>query len=159
MIAVDIPLSKTVSIAFTSLKAELFGIIAILTADQITSKPYYFKCNVNNNSFITIIRALFMVSFVADLMALGYFSCTKRFNRVVYYVFYIYHWIMSLFCIIGGVVNFFTLHQCIVMEHVITTFFALNVILQLNIIVVMMGEFYLVLKYVHFGCNLTWSVL
>ena len=99
------------------------------------------------------------MSFVVDLSALCYFSFTKKFNRVMFYVYYIYHWIISLICMVLGIVHFFKFHSCTLTEQVNSTIFAVTVIMQVHILVAMLGDLFLVLKYLHFGCNLVWTFL
>ena len=77
----------------------------------------------------------------------------------MFYVYYIYHWIISLICMVLGIVHFFRLNSCTLTEQVNSTIFAVTVIMQVDILVAMLGDLFLVLKYLHFGCDLVWTFL
>ena len=58
-----------------------------------------------------------------------------------------------------GIVHFFRVYSCKLTEQVNSTVFVVTVIMQVDILVAMLGDLFLVLKYLHFGCDLVWTFL
>lgn len=80
--AVNVPQSKTVSIAFISLKTMIFGIITTAVASQISEGSENEHCTEDIMSFITVLRIFFILGIIVDVFALAYFFFSKEFRKV-----------------------------------------------------------------------------
>jgi hypothetical protein len=75
----NVPQSKTVAIVFLSLKTHVFGFLATVIALEITSPTptHIFKCTLDLELYFVMVRLLFALSSVVDLLSLGYFFFAK----------------------------------------------------------------------------------
>jgi hypothetical protein len=80
MLAVNEAQSKSVSIAFLCLKADLLGLVAFATAIDLTSNvEHLFTCNIDASEYFVLVRVLFALALLTDILALGYFFLCKTF--------------------------------------------------------------------------------
>lgn len=103
MLIINVPQTKSVSIAFCALKTHIFCLMAIFSSikiyDLIADRM---NCNDDIIMYFKLLRVLFALATIVDIFLLLYFFFSPKFQRSGYYVFYVFHWIISLTCFIGG---------------------------------------------------------
>ena len=77
----------------------------------------------------------------------------------MFYVFYAYHWIISLVLIAGAVHKFMIITHCPMAYTLLVTIMTLNCCFQMNAIIIMSGDFYRTIKYTYFGSNIVWTAI
>jgi len=79
MTIANVPQSKTVCIVFLSLKINVFGLMATAIALELTapSSAHIISCTLDSQIYFIMVRLLFALSSVVDLLSLGYFYFSK----------------------------------------------------------------------------------
>lgn len=80
--AINVPQTKSVSIAFITLKSMILGLIITVTAEQVSDKSLHQKCVQSMSSFISLLKILFILGIIIDLCALGYFYLSREFKKL-----------------------------------------------------------------------------
>ena len=100
--AINVPQSKSITIVFTSLKLQVFGLILTHTLLS-ASVPHDAECHRSLISFKDFSQIFFIIGLAVDSFTLVYFFCKDEFRKVEYYLWYVFHIILSIVCIAGGV--------------------------------------------------------
>ncbi len=74
----------------------------------------------------------------------------------MYYVFYAYHWIITLVIISQGIDPLRKNSSCELTQSLVYSVIFVTVRLQINSIIGMAGNIHMILKYLHFGGNWIW---
>lgn len=102
----------------------------------------------------------FLLGALLDLLSLIYFYATKHFSRLEYYVFFIFHVLITgLTIVLAFSFSKSNGSSCSIRNTFLGTILCLNLGLICSIFFVMMFNLYFVLKYAHFGCNIVWAFL
>lgn len=107
--------------------------------------------------YFKLLRVFFSLSAIFDTIMLVYFFFSRDFKKGFYYVFFVFHWIISLICLAGGISKLAD-RMCSFASTVISGVLAASVIFQFNAIIGMIGKTDFVLKYLHFGSNMVWLI-
>lgn len=99
---------------------------------------------------------LFLVGMIIDLFAVGYFYFSREFKRIEYYVFYIFHLIISFISIFGALSYIGGQAICQDSTPIYISVLASAILLQVSILVTMISNLFIVLKFLHFGSNIVW---
>ena len=97
--AIDVPKSKSITIAFMAIKAMVFVHILTLSYRKIEKDV----CKNDMMEITNLVMMFFLLGLVLDVLALFYFYFTRRFSRLEYYVFYFYHILLAGIAIVGGI--------------------------------------------------------
>jgi hypothetical protein len=74
---INVPQSKSVSIAFVSLKSMILGLIVTMTTEQVSESSVHEQCVQSMSSFISMLKIFFLLGIIIDLCALGYFYLNR----------------------------------------------------------------------------------
>lgn len=159
LFAINVPQSKSVSIAFVSLKSMILGLIIAVTAEQVSDKSIHYKCVQSMASFISLVKIFFILGIIIDICSLLYFYLQKQFKKVEYYIFYFYHLIISFITIFGAINSGEAITGCYVSKSFSAAIISSAAILQISILIAMISNLFIVLKYLHFGSNIMWLVV
>ena len=77
----------------------------------------------------------------------------------MYYVFYTYHWIISLISVIQAVQRIMNVGHCPLGVTLLGIIIALHGSFQFCAFAIMVGDFYRMMKFGYFGCNIVWTVM
>ena len=99
-----------------------------------------------------------MLGIIIDLLAVGYFYLNREFKKIEYYIFYSYHIVISAICLLAGLTSAYNSH-CYISRPFYLAIAANAIIFQVNAAIAMTGNLFIVLKLLHFGSNLIWTLL
>lgn len=153
--AINVPKSKSITIAFVALKAMALGMVVTLKFKQAGN-----KCDSNVIHLSDLTWVFFLLGVLLDFLSLVYFLLTKNFSRLEYYVFFGFHIIIcGLSMILGLVLSKGIEQECSVGFTFVGTVLCINFVLLISAFIIMMFNLYFVLKYAHFGCNVVWTYM
>lgn len=110
-------------------------------------------------SFLSLMLICLVLSLIIDVFSLVYFYLSGSFKKIEYYVFYIYHLILSFICIFGGINSTRSDTGCQVSHPAYLALSLSALIFQLSVLVTMVSNLFIVLKFLHFGSNILWFFL
>ena len=133
IIAINAPQSKTVSISFALLKASIFAFISHYNAISMSNT----KCTTAVKSYFQLLKALLPLCILVDLCCLIYFYLSLQFKKMFYYVYYVFHWIITLICLVGGLYNLVHNPQCQQSYSFVVSILSIYIVGQINTLIVM----------------------
>jgi len=71
----------------------------------------------------------------------------------------VFHIVIGLLVIVGGITNLHSSSGCGVLEALMVSLVASSILFQINALIAMNGHLFFILKYLHFGSNLVWTII
>lgn len=153
--AIDVPKSKSVTIAFIGLKSMILGLFMTFTFSQIDDV----ECSDSTNQLVVVYKLFYILGSLLDLFLLFYFIFTKDFNRMEYYILFAFHLIVTGLCVIVAVVHVANDTDCKIKHLFMGAALFLCIIFIVSALIIMVANMYFGLKFAHFGCNIMWTFL
>lgn len=151
----NVPQSKAVSLTFIGLKASIFGMIGALVARGQAREFDSPTCRDEIDGFLVVMIIVYILGIIVDLLACVYFFCSTTFRKLEFYIVIGFHVLIALVQSFGGIAPLLK-SECGIGSCLFFAVVGSNIILLVNTAIVMWGPLYLMLKYLHFGSNLTW---
>lgn len=152
--AIDVPKSKSISIAFMALKSMVLGIFLCISFSQVDPNE---ECSDGLVQAVLVFKLFYILGALLDLFLLFYFLFTQAFNRMEYYIMFIFHVFFAGFTLIVCLVEAAMSNDCPAKSSFLGASLALTLIFVINAFLVMWCNLYFALKFANLGCNLVWT--
>lgn len=77
LFAINVPQTKSVSIAFVALKSNILGLIMTIVATKVSDSSVHDQCVHSMKAFISVLNICFVLGLILDVFFLGYFYLSK----------------------------------------------------------------------------------
>jgi NADH:ubiquinone oxidoreductase subunit K len=153
--AIDVPKSKSISVAFMGVKAALMGLLLCFSFGEAAA---WEECSDGVAQSALVFRLFFLIGLLLDAFLLSYFLCTLYFARTEFLVLLTFHLLLAAASAAVAVAHFLaTAYDCDLRAAFLGACLVLTALFVAAAFLVMYVNLLFALKFANFGCNFAWA--